>query len=97
MNRWSSRRHPVSANPLVPRRWLFAKTALPFIIYNKVKVFLCIDLNQERIKKCMKKVIFYRKSFGGSEKSRTFAPANQEHLLTSEIGKSSLKDLHRQK
>ncbi|SDG23269.1 hypothetical protein SAMN04487901_12629 [Prevotella communis] len=45
----------------------------------------------------MKKVIFYRKSFGGSEKSRTFAPANQEHLLTSTIGKSSLKDLHRQK
>jgi len=45
----------------------------------------------------MEKVIFFRKSFGGSEKSRTFAPANQEHLLTSEIRKSSLKDLHRQK
>ena len=26
---------------------------------------------------------FLPKSFGGSEKSRTFAPANQEHLLTS--------------
>lgn len=35
---------------LVPRRWLFAKTALPFIIYNKVTAVLCIDLNQERIK-----------------------------------------------
>ena len=52
-------------------------------LYNKVKVVLCIDINQERIKKCMKKVIFLWKSFGGSEKSRTFAPANQEHLLTS--------------
>ncbi len=31
----------------------------------------------------MEKVIFSWKSFGGSEKSRTFAPANQEHLLTS--------------
>ncbi len=45
----------------------------------------------------MKKVIFSWKSFGGSEKSRTFAPANQEHLLISKIRKSSLKDLHRQK
>ena len=45
----------------------------------------------------MKKVIFSWKSFGGSEKSRTFAPANQEHHLRSTKRESSLKDLHRQK
>ena len=48
-------------------------------------------------KKYTKNSNFSWKSFGGSGKSRTFAPANQEHHLMSTIGKSSLKDLHRQK
>jgi hypothetical protein len=42
---------------------------------------------------------FYKKavkSFGGSEKSRTFAPAKQESSPARRLGKSSLKDLHRQ-
>ena len=36
------------------------------------------------------------KSFGGNEKSRTFAPAKRETNLARHKRKSSLKDLHKQ-
>ena len=45
----------------------------------------------------MRKRKFSRKSFGGSEKSRTFASAFRDNPLMSVEKESSLKDLHRQK
>jgi hypothetical protein len=42
-----------------------------------------IDANQKQPKKCMKNENFSRKVLVVQKKSRTFAPANQEHHLTS--------------
>ena len=90
----------VVENPFHPFSPLFLalfKNSSPYIIYNKVKAVLCIDINQERIKNAWKKWFFLGKVLVVQKKSRTFAPANQEQHLNSTKRKSSLKDLHGQK
>jgi hypothetical protein len=62
-----------------------------------VNVIDRLDENQEVKNFCDKMQKKLRKSFGGSENSRTFAPAFEDDTSGATKEKSSLKDLHRQR